>query len=135
MEPKTVLVCDDEAHILHVVSFKLRNAGFNVLTAHDGEEGLELIQSQHVDLVITDYQMPGITGLDLARQIHREVSRRTLPVVLLTAHGLALDTLELSQAGIAACLSKPFSPREVLGRVNELLYGARMETQEELPQG
>ncbi len=135
MAPKTVLVCDDEAHILHVVSFKLRNAGFNVLTAHDGEEGLELIQSQHVDLVITDYHMPGITGLDLARRIHREESRRNLPVMLLTAHGLALDTVELSQSGIAACLSKPFSPREVLGRVNELLYGVRTESHEELPQG
>jgi len=128
MDAKTILICDDEAHILHVVSFKLRNAGFNVLTAQDGEEAMDVVQSQHVDLIITDYQMPGFTGLEVARKVHCEESRRNMPVILLTAHGLALDSLELSQSGISACLSKPFSPREVLGRVNELLFGTRVES-------
>jgi DNA-binding response OmpR family regulator len=121
MSNKTILVVDDEAHILHVVSLKLRNAGFTVLTARDAEEALDAALGQAIDLMITDYQMPGQNGLELARRVHKEPGRRDLPIVLLTAHGLALEQVELAHAGIACCLSKPFSPREVLARVNTLL--------------
>jgi two-component system chemotaxis response regulator CheY len=68
-----------------------------------------------------------MTGMELARRIHKEPGRRDLPVILLTAHGLALEQVELNQAGIAACLSKPFSPREVLQKVQELLEKAAAE--------
>jgi DNA-binding response OmpR family regulator len=121
MSEKTILVVDDEAHILHVVSLKLGNAGFHVLTANDAEEAAELAAANAVDLVITDYQMPGPNGLDLARRLHAQPGRRDLPIILLTAHGLALEPVEISRAGVACCLSKPFSPREVLARVHELL--------------
>lgn len=121
---RTILVVDDEAHILQVVSLKLRNAGFNVLTAADGEEALDLAANAAIDLVITDFQMPGCTGIELSRRLHTQPGRARLPVILLTAHGLALEKVELDRAGIAACLSKPFSPREVLGRVYALLDDA-----------
>jgi CheY-like chemotaxis protein len=121
MENKSILVVDDEAHILHVVSLKLQNAGYNVMTARDGEEALEILGATPVDLVITDYQMPGITGLELARRVHKEPGKRELPMLLLTAHGLSLEQVEMSRAGIAACLSKPFSPREVLSKVNAMI--------------
>jgi two-component system phosphate regulon response regulator PhoB len=124
MPGKSILVADDEAHILHVVSLKLQNAGFEVHTARDGDEAYEMLMTTPVDLVITDYQMPGMTGLEMSRRIHKEPGRRDLPVILLTAHGLALEQVELNQAGICACLSKPFSPREVLQRVQELLDAA-----------
>ena len=121
MNDKTILAVDDEAHILHVVSLKLRNAGFTVITARDAEEAFDASVGQKIDLIITDYQMPGQNGLELARRIHKEEGHKHLPIVLLTAHGLALEKVELAHAGIACCLSKPFSPREVLTRVNELL--------------
>ncbi len=121
MDGKTILAVDDEAHILHVVSLKLQNAGFTMITANDAEEALEAAAAAPVDLMITDYQMPGMSGLDLSRRLHSEPGRRNLPVILLTAHGLALEQVELSQAGITACLSKPFSPRDLLEKVNELL--------------
>lgn len=121
MTGKTVLVADDEAHILHVVSLKLANAGFEVITARDGDEAFEALCGANVHLVITDFQMPGMTGLELARRIHREPGKAQLPMILLTAHGLALEQVELSRAGISACISKPFSPRELLSRVYELL--------------
>jgi CheY-like chemotaxis protein len=120
MQGKTILAVDDEAHILHVVSLKLQNAGYTVLTANDGEEALEAATAP-VDLLITDYQMPGISGLELARRLHAEPGRRHLPVMLVTAHGLALEQVELAQAGISVCLSKPFSPRDLLEKVNDLL--------------
>ncbi len=121
MSTKVILTVDDEAHILHVVSLKLQNAGFHVITAKDAEEALDLSTGVRIDLVITDFQMPGMSGLDLARKIHGELGRKNLPVILLTAHGLALEQVELAHAGIAACLSKPFSPRDLLCKVNELL--------------
>jgi len=121
MEPKTILCVDDEAHILQVVSLKLRNAGYNVLTANDAEEAIETANASSIDIVITDYQMPGLSGLELARRLHQEPGRRKLPIILLTAHGLALEQVELAQAGIHYCLSKPFSPREVLAKVAMLL--------------
>jgi CheY-like chemotaxis protein len=121
MNNKTIMVVDDEAHILHVVSLKLQNAGFSVLTANDAEEAMEVAAASTIDLMITDFQMPGMSGLDLARKLHAEPGRKNLPVMLLTAHGLALEPVELAHAGITACQSKPFSPRDLLEKVNELL--------------
>lgn len=121
MSTKTILAVDDEAHILHVVSLKLQNAGFTVITANDAEEALEAAATAAIDLLITDYQMPGMSGLDLARRLHAEPGRKHLPAMLLTAHGLALEQVELAHAGITACMSKPFSPRDLLEKVHELL--------------
>lgn len=116
---RKVLVADDEAHILHVVSLKLRNAGFEVITAIDGEEALELCLAEEPDLLITDYQMPYLTGLELCKRLRAE--GREMPAILLTARGYDIDSEEMTDAGIAAVLAKPFSPRGVLTKVTELL--------------
>ncbi len=121
MSEHTILAVDDEAHILHVVSLKLKNAGYTVLTANDAEEALELAATTPIHLLITDFQMPGMSGLDLARKLHGEPGRRNLPAILLTAHGLALEQVELMHAGITVCISKPFSPRDLLDKVQQLL--------------
>ena len=130
MENRSILVVDDEAHIQHVVSLKLRNAGFTVITASDGEEALEVLAGTPVDLIITDYQMPNMTGLELARAVHKAPGRARLPMLLLTAHGLALEPVDLVRAGISASLSKPFSPREVLSKVHALLEEHQKPTPE-----
>ncbi len=65
MSTKRIIAADDEAHILHIVSMKLRNAGYEVLTAMDGEEALDLCQTENPDMLITDYQMPYMSGLEL----------------------------------------------------------------------
>ena len=121
MNDQTILAVDDEAHILQVVSLKLRNAGFDVLTAKDGEEALELANTHPIHLLITDFQMPGMSGLELAAKLHGEPGRRHMPILLLTAHGLALEQVETARAGITIRLSKPFSPRELLETVQLLL--------------
>ena len=120
---KKVLVADDEAHILHVVSMKLRNAGLEVITAVDGEEALELCLSERPDILITDYQMPYLTWLELCRKLRQE--GRSIPAVLLTARGFDSEAAEMADAGIATVLAKPFSPREVLAVVNGLLDPSR----------
>lgn len=116
-----ILIADDEAHILHVLSMKLKNAGFVVVTAMDGEEALELCQSERPDMLITDNQMPFLTGMELATQVHQIEALKTLPIMLLTARGYDLTNEDIAAAGIAAVLAKPFSPREVLEKVATFL--------------
>lgn len=118
---KKILVADDEAHILHVVSMKLRNAGFEVITAVDGEEALELCTAEMPDLLITDFQMPYLSGLDLCKRLRLQPATRDIPAMMLTARGFDIEPQEMAEAGISAVLAKPFSPREVLAKVNEFL--------------
>lgn len=118
---KKILVADDEAHILHVLSLKLRNAGYDVLTAVDGEEALDLCLAECPDLVITDYQMPLKSGLELCREMHAHQTTREVPAVLLTAREFGLNRREIAEAGISAIIAKPFAPRELLAKVRQLL--------------
>lgn len=122
-----VVVADDEAHIRNVVSMKLRNAGFEVLTAMDGEEAMELCAAEGPDLLITDYQMPYMSGLELCQELRSRDETRGIPAIMLTARGFDLEPEEMSAAGIVAVLAKPFSPREVLGKVQELLAFPKVE--------
>ena len=119
-----IVVADDEAHIRNVVSLKLRNAGYDVLTAVDGEEALDLCIAEMPDLLITDYQMPYMTGADVCRELRSRDETRRIPALMLTARGFDIEPEEMQQAGIAAVLAKPFSPREVLDKVADLLSGA-----------
>ncbi len=120
-QKKRILVVDDEVHILHVVSLKLRNAGYEVITAQDGREALELAQMERPDVIITDFQMPYLSGLELCQRLKRIPSTRDIPAILLTARGFTLDEKAMPATGIRVCLNKPFSPREVLRVVDELL--------------
>jgi CheY-like chemotaxis protein len=121
MPVKKILVADDESHILHVVSLKLRNAGFEVLTAADGQEALELAQSEHPDLLITDYHMPQLSGLELCQKLKQDPGTAKIPAIMLTARGYQLDLKDTEGSGILRMLSKPFSPRHLLTTVNEVL--------------
>jgi two-component system alkaline phosphatase synthesis response regulator PhoP len=122
--PYRILVVDDEAHIVHVLSLKLRNAGYEVLTAVDGEEAYDVAIRERPDLVITDFSMPYLTGVELCQALLKEASTAAIPVVLLTARGYALDEEALAVGNIRGVLSKPFSPRSVLTQVRALLSGA-----------
>jgi CheY-like chemotaxis protein len=123
-EIKKILVADDETHILHVVSLKLRNAGYHVLTARDGQEALEMAQSEKPDLIITDYHMPMLSGLELCRRLKQDPATSEIPAIMLTARGYQLDPSDTEQSGILRMLSKPFSPRQLLTTVNEVLLNA-----------
>jgi CheY-like chemotaxis protein len=118
---KTILVADDESHILNVVSLKLRNAGFNVVTARDGQEALELAQAERPDLLITDYHMPQLSGIELCRRLKQEAATSRIPAIMLTARGYNLEPEDTEQSGILRMLSKPFSPRQLLTTVTEVL--------------
>ena len=120
-QQKTILVADDESHILHVVSLKLRNAGYRVVTAHDGQEALDAAMQERPDLIITDYHMPQLSGLELCQRLRQDPATRAMPAIMLTARGYHLEPQDTEQSGILRMLSKPFSPRQLLATVNEVL--------------
>ena len=124
MSEKTILVADDESHILHVVSLKLRNAGYRVVTARDGAEALEMAQAEHPDLLITDYHMPQLSGLELCQRLKADPATSGIPAIMLTARGYHLEPQDTERSGILRMLSKPFSPRHLLATVNEVLAQA-----------
>jgi len=116
-----ILVVDDETHILHVVTLKLAKAGYDVITAEDGEEGLEMAIQHGPDIVITDFQMPFMSGLELCIQMKKHEKTRATPALMLTARGFSLANSDVDQTNIRGVLSKPFSPREILARVEDLI--------------
>lgn len=124
MNEKTILVADDESHILNVVSLKLRNAGYNVITASDGLEAYELAVRERPDLLITDYHMPQLSGLELCQRLKQDPKTAGVPAIMLTARGYHLEPHDTEESGIQRMLSKPFSPRHLLATVNEVLEQA-----------
>ena len=121
MDAKKILVADDESHILHVVSLKLKNAGFRVVTARDGQEAYEMAGNELPDLIITDYHMPQMSGIEMCRKLKQEAATANIPAIMLTARGYHLEPHDTEQSGILRMLSKPFSPRQLLQTVNEVL--------------
>jgi two-component system alkaline phosphatase synthesis response regulator PhoP len=118
---KKILVADDESHILNVVSLKLTNAGYTVITASDGQEAYELASADRPDLLITDYHMPQLSGLELCQKLRAEPATAGIPTIMLTARGYALEPADTERSGILRMMSKPFSPRQLLATVNEIL--------------
>lgn len=121
-----ILVVDDEAHIVQVVALKFRNAGLEVETAGDGDEALAMLERTQADgapfdLVVTDLQMPAMSGIELARAMSAQPALAGIPVLMLTARGHLLREGEADSANIARVVHKPFSPRGLLAEVNELL--------------
>ena len=121
MNNKRVLVADDETAILNVISYKLSDAGLDVITARDGRQALELAKSECPDLLIIDFHMPGLSGLEVCLQLRSDPSTTHIRTIMLTACGMDIDQADLERAGITLLMSKPFSPREVLARAQDLL--------------
>ena len=122
MEAKKILVVDDEIHIVHVVAIKLRNNGYEVITAANGAEAFDLACSEKPDVVVTDLQMPVMTGLELVEKIRQNQKIQDIPVILLTARNFAIEDKQQEDLRISDCLSKPFSPKELLRSIQDILY-------------
>jgi two-component system, OmpR family, alkaline phosphatase synthesis response regulator PhoP len=123
MNTRTVLIADDEAHITHVVSLKLRQAGFNVIVAANGQEAFELARTSRPDIIVTDFQMPVMSGYELSIALRNTQSTATIPVLMITARGHMLSPEDLKKTNIRAMMCKPFSPRHVLERILSILGG------------
>ena len=122
MADRRVLVVDDEIHIVHVVAIKLRNNGYEVITADNGAEAFDLAQQERPDIIVTDYQMPVMSGLELVKELRGNERTRDMPVILLTARSFAISKEQQEELQISTCVSKPFSPRELLGHIEDILH-------------
>jgi len=116
-----VLVADDELHIIHVVALKLRKNDYEVVTAQSGEEVIELVKEEKPDILVIDYQMPGMTGVEVVEKLRSDKQTEGLPVIMLTARSFEFDQQQRDRLNISEFVGKPFSPRELLHKVEEIL--------------
>jgi DNA-binding response OmpR family regulator len=118
-----VLAVDDEPDVLRLVEIKLRKAGFEVLTARDGQEGLEQAIAERPDVVLLDVMMPRMDGYTAAGRIKAEVEPPPL-ILMLTAKGQESDVVKGIAGGADDYIIKPFAPRELIARINVALIKA-----------
>ncbi len=121
MPGKTILVADDEPHIRYMLEYKLSRAGYTALTASDGRQAYELACEHRPDLIVTDYQMPGGDGLEFAQRLKSNAETASIPVLMLTASGHKVSPSDLVKTNVKGLMDKPFSPSDLLARVEELL--------------
>ncbi len=118
---KTILVVDDCKNIREIVTFTLENKGYNILTASDGEEALKHINTTHLDLVITDVNMPNKNGIELITDIRSLERYRFLPILLLTTEEHTGIKQQAKEAGATGWLEKPFVVETFVSTVKKVL--------------
>lgn len=118
---KKILAVDDERHIVRLVQVNLERQGYEVITAFDGREALEKIESEKPDLVILDVMMPYMDGFEVLQAIRKNPDISTLPVIMLTAKAQDADVFRGWQQGVDTYLTKPFNPMELLSFVKRIL--------------
>ena len=118
---RTVLVADDDEDILQLVSFRLERAGYNVITAADGQQAIAAAREHQPDLAVLDVMMPGMNGYEVTRALRADQATAQIPVILLTARVQEADVSRGFEAGADDYLRKPFSPQELRSRVQVIL--------------
>ena len=118
---KTILIADDEEDLRMLVAITLEDSAYRIVTAVDGEQALNQIRQIRPDLVILDWKMPRVNGLEVVKQLRQDPTTMRIPVVLLTANHCQKDQAQVQALGIVAYLVKPFSPLELLHLVQEVL--------------
>ena len=116
-----VLVADDDPDILTLVGFRLERAGYEVLSARDGEEALALALERQPDLAILDVMMPKLDGYEVTQRLRDNAATSSMPVILLTARVQEADITRGFEAGADDYIKKPFSPQELRARVQAIL--------------
>jgi DNA-binding response OmpR family regulator len=120
-----VMLIEDEKEIRELVRYNLERAGFRVATAADGEAGLQQVFASRPDALVLDLMLPGINGLEILREVRAEPATQDVPVLVLTARSAEMDKLLGFENGADDYLTKPFSPRELVARVQALVRRAR----------
>lgn len=116
-----ILIVEDERDIADLVGFNLERAGYEVIKAHDGITGVELAIQKRPDLIILDLMLPGKDGYGVFKEIRRDSRSRDIPVIMLTARAQTEDRIQGLEAGADDYLTKPFSPKELMLRVQAVL--------------
>ena len=133
MSKKKIVIVEDEPDILEVLSYNLKREGFDVSHALDGIKGLALVEKVEPDLVILDLMLPGLDGLEICRRIKSVEKLKHIPVIMVTAKGEESDIVIGLGIGADDYVAKPFSPRELVARVNAAIRRAGMSDKQGRP--
>ncbi|EXG80942.1 MULTISPECIES: response regulator transcription factor [Cryptosporangium] len=117
----TVLIADDDPDILALVTFKVKQAGYHLVTATDGAAALAAARETTPDLVVLDVSMPRMSGLEVCRELRKDTATAKVPVLLLTARAQEADIEAGFDVGADDYVVKPFSPRELVARIAAIL--------------
>lgn len=120
---RKILVVDDERHIVRLIQVNLERAGYQVVTAFDGKEGLKKVEAEKPDLIVLDVMMPYMDGFEVLKRLQANQSTRNIPVVMLTAKAQDADVFRGWSSGVSAYLTKPFNPLELLTFVKRIFSG------------
>ncbi len=123
--PDTVLFVEDESDVVDLLRYNLNKAGFSVLIAGDGLVGLEMARKNRPEIIVLDLMLPGMDGYSVCRALKQDADTESLPVLMLTARGEPSERVRGLEIGADDYLTKPFSPRELVLRIQALLRRAR----------
>ena len=121
MKSEKAIVIEDEADILEVIQYNLEREGYRVLTARDGKEGLRLIKKEMPDIVLLDLMLPSLDGIEVCRKLKEDPITHSIPIIMVTAKGEESDIVLGLGIGADDYVTKPFSPKELMGRVKAVL--------------
>ena len=119
--PPYILVVEDEPDIRELLDFAISRSGFSVIEAETAEDALKVLDRGTPELIIIDWMLPGMDGIDLAKQLRADELTKELPIIMLTARGEEADKLRSFEVGIDDYVTKPFSPKELVARIKALL--------------
>jgi two-component system alkaline phosphatase synthesis response regulator PhoP len=122
---KKIMVVDDEPYIARVIKFKLEQEGYSVISANDGQSGLQKIKEEKPDMVLLDVMMPGLSGYEVCQKIKQDAELAGIPVVILTAKGQERDREQGLTMGASDYITKPFSPNRLLELVKNMIGDAK----------
>jgi two-component system alkaline phosphatase synthesis response regulator PhoP/two-component system response regulator VicR len=117
---KKILAVDDERHIVRLVQVNLERQGYEVVTAFDGKEALEKVESENPDLIVLDVMMPYMDGFEVLQNLKKNQATRDIPVIMLTAKAQDADVFRGWQSGVDCYLTKPFNPMELIAFVRRI---------------
>ena len=118
---KTIMTVDDSASIRQMVGFTLKNAGYNVLEAVDGEDAVNKITGAELNMMITDLNMPNMDGIELIKYVRSRPEFKFIPIIMLTTESQASKKQEGKSAGATGWIVKPFNPDQLIGVVKKVL--------------
>ncbi len=124
MEP-TVLIIEDETAIITMLKYNLEQEGFTVYSATDGEDGLMMITEKKPDIIVLDWMLPSMSGVEVCRQMRRNNESKNIPVIMLSARGEEDDKIRGLDCGADDYMTKPFSPSELVARIRAVLRRIR----------
>jgi len=130
--PATILVVEDEPGIQELVRFNLSQSGHNVVSALNAEQALNIMRDTLPDLILLDWMLPGMSGIELARKMRADSRGKTIPIIMLTARGEERDKIMGLETGADDYMTKPFSPRELLARIKAVLRRRAPQMTEDL---